>query len=312
MDKLDLELFTSLAHDRSMNKLSLTYPLSYSTISKRLELLEEEVGKKLFVRSKSGTEFTLEGRKFYYFAYKSLLILNEGIRIMQDTQEEDNEVFQFGVNNPVMRIVSPIIMPLIEKQGLYKRWKIQVSSSIELPMLTSCEVIQMAIVNQNDYIPDNVKSIELFSEPIHLVGARKNKVYHDLINPSFLMKDACFIIPKRGYPLRELIEEKFFRAYQIRPKQIIEIENFWDIKTLVREGVGYTLLPRSSLWLDTKGLSIYNLHESSLSQCFYLIYPERLEDQQKDMISFVVKGVREQVNYYREQDGLDQKLSHYI
>ncbi|WP_185970946.1 LysR family transcriptional regulator [Alkalicoccobacillus porphyridii] len=309
MDKLDLELFTSLAHDRSMNKLALTYPLSYSTIAKRLQLLEDEVGKKLFIRTKAGAEFTLEGRKFYYFAYKTLLTLNEGIRITQYSDEEDNEVFQFGVNNPVIRVISPILLPMMEKQNLYKKWKIQLSTSIELPMLTSCEVVQMAIVNQNDYIPDNVASIELFKEPILLVGSKKHKKYQDIRHTSFLLRDARFIIPKRGYPLRELIEERFFRAFNIRPKQIIELENSCDTKTLVREGVGYTLLPRSSLWLDSEGLSIYDPHEENLCQRFYLIYPKRLEEQHKEMIAFVVKSVREQVDFYRDNEGQKLKMS---
>ncbi|WP_413375534.1 LysR family transcriptional regulator [Alkalihalobacillus sp. 1P02AB] len=301
MDKLDLELFMSLATTRSINQLSFTYPLSYSTIMKRLQQLEDEVGTKLFTKTSNGTEYTIAGRKFYYFAYKSLLTLNEGIKITQDHFEDTTDVFQFGVTHPVMGLISPILQPMMEKQKHYKHWRIRLNSSIELPMLTSCEVIQMAIVHQNDYLPDNLKSIELFNEPIHLVGPKTNEEIKD---PSYLLKDACFIIPQRGYPLRELIEEHVFRALKIRPKQIIEIENFWDIKTLVRAGVGYTLLPRSSLWLDTSQLSIYQIYQNQIRQHFYLIYPERLEEEQNEMIDFITTNFQKQVDFFREQEDL--------
>ena len=60
-----LRIFECVARQLNMTKASMALHLSQPSVSQQLRLLEEEFGKKLFVRLNQGMELTPEGKEFF-------------------------------------------------------------------------------------------------------------------------------------------------------------------------------------------------------------------------------------------------------
>lgn len=59
-----IETFLDLCDSRSFNKTADKLGLTQSTVSGRIQALESTLGRRLFIRSRAGTDLTLEGLKF--------------------------------------------------------------------------------------------------------------------------------------------------------------------------------------------------------------------------------------------------------
>ncbi|MBS0564491.1 MAG: LysR family transcriptional regulator [Proteobacteria bacterium] len=59
-----IETFLDLCESRSFNKTADKLGLTQSTVSGRIQALESVLGRRLFIRSRAGTDLTLEGLKF--------------------------------------------------------------------------------------------------------------------------------------------------------------------------------------------------------------------------------------------------------
>ncbi len=301
MDKLDLEVLVKLVETKSISKAAQNLPLSYSAINSRLLNLENEVGVPLFERTRKGTELINAGRKFYYFAYKSLLALEVGLSVARTDEKKKyrEEIFRVGVTRPLSHIVVPIFTRLMREKERFGRWQIQTGDSLDLLMLTNGEALHMSVINQNEYIPEGLEQLFLFEEPLHLIGPFGQKLpnYSDFFH---VLERIPLILLKRGFPLRELIEKEIFKPLGYVPHQLIEVDTLDVIKEMVRQGVGYSFLPMSSLW-NNNNIMIYPALSPHMTQKFYLIYSPSFVNSHGQLFQHLSEGIKEQVNTYREE-----------
>ncbi|WP_017728905.1 LysR family transcriptional regulator [Halalkalibacterium ligniniphilum] len=311
MDKIDLEVLVKLVETKSISKVSKTLPLSYSAINARLLNLENEVGVPLFGRTRKGTELTNAGRKFYYFAYKSLLALEVGIGVARTDEKKKyrEEIFRVGVTRPLSHIVVPIFTKLMREKERFGRWQIQTGDSLDLLMLTNGEALHMSVINQNEYIPEGLEQLLLFEEPIHLIGPLGQKLpnYNDFFH---VLERIPLILLKGGFPLRELIEKEIFKPVGYVPHQLIEVDTIDVIKEMVRQGVGYSFLPMSSLWNDNN-IMIYPSLSPHMTQKFSLIYSPSFLDSHGQLFQHLSEGIKEQVKIYRKESKQVEKYVMY-
>ena len=61
-----------IAKTKSINKASENLYISQPNLSRTIVKLEEELGFKIFIRSKQGIELTMEGKEFLYYAESML------------------------------------------------------------------------------------------------------------------------------------------------------------------------------------------------------------------------------------------------
>ncbi|UOQ43766.1 LysR family transcriptional regulator [Halobacillus salinarum] len=81
MNTEQLETFITLARTKNFTRTSETMNVVQSTITIRIKQLEEEVGKKLFVRGTRNVEITETGKAFYNYAEQALNLINEGVEL---------------------------------------------------------------------------------------------------------------------------------------------------------------------------------------------------------------------------------------
>ncbi|RCW77250.1 LysR family transcriptional regulator [Saliterribacillus persicus] len=292
MDMLDLRILVELFEKRSISKVAKNLPLSYSAINARLLNMESEVGVRLFIRTSRGTELTDAAEKFYYFAYKSLLSLETGLSIArQSNSQKKKEDIQIGITRPLIHLVAPVFTNLMNTQKTPVAWNIQTGFTLELMLLTNGEALDMSIINHNKFIPDSLEQEKIFSDPIHLVGAKGQKLpnYQELYH---ILSRVPLILLKKGFPLRELIEEELFKPMGFVPKQVIEVDSMDIVRQLMCDGVGYSFMPEMAL-LDRKDAFDLEIYASDIViQTFHMVYLPTFYQEHQALIADMINGIR--------------------
>lgn len=303
MDMMDLRILVELFEHRSISKVAKNLPLSYSAVNARLANIESEVRVSLFIRTKRGTELTDAGKRFYYFAYQSLLSLETGLGVVrkEDSRSKEQE-FRIGVTRPLVHIVAPVFSELMQENKSFGNWNIQTGFSIELMLLTNGEALHMSIINQNKYIPQGLEQIEIFEDDIYLVGP-KGKRLPDYDNIYHVLERIPLILLKKGFPIRDLIEEEFFRPMGFIPKQVIEVDSMDMVKQLILQGVGFSFIPMIALFDYESSTSQSNLAIYShplLTQKFHLIYSSTFSQSHGQLLEDTLHRIQKRVKTYRE------------
>lgn len=302
MDMLDLRILVELFEHRSISKVAKNLPLSYSAINARLANLESEVRVPLFIRTRRGTELTDAGNRFYFFAYQSLLSLETGLSIVRKSDVQSmKQQFRIGVTRPLVHIVAPVFSELMQKNKSFGDWNIQTGYSVELMLLTNGEALHMSIINQNRYIPQGLEQKKIFEDPIHLVGPKGRELpnYNDIYH---VLERIPLILLKRGFPLRDLIEEELFKPMGFIPKQVIEVDSMDIAKRLVMQNVGFSFIPMMSLLESASSFpsEMAICTESLLIQEFHLVYSRSFSESHGELLESTLRGIQEQVKYYRQ------------
>ena len=77
MELNDLKIYKIVAKKQSVAKAAKELGYAQSNISMRIQVLEKELGTKLFIRSKKGSELTLDGEWLLEYTKKILTLTNE-------------------------------------------------------------------------------------------------------------------------------------------------------------------------------------------------------------------------------------------
>ena len=79
MDVYSLKLFLEAARTCNFTKVAENFYTTQPAVTRRIKVLEKELGYKLFQRNHQGVSLTKEGELFLPFAQKSMETLNLGI-----------------------------------------------------------------------------------------------------------------------------------------------------------------------------------------------------------------------------------------
>ena len=102
-----LEYFRAIAENGSITKAAGTLSISQPPLSLQLKALEEELGCQLFVRDKKNMIITPKGVLLRERAREILAMVNEAIREVQSTAEEERSVIHIGSISSISNRVLP-------------------------------------------------------------------------------------------------------------------------------------------------------------------------------------------------------------
>ena len=89
MEILQLKYFCEAAIHQNFTRAAERFQVPVSGVSYSVKRLEQEIGKKLFLRSANGITLTEEGRIFYEGAYRALELLEKS---KAQVNEDENSV----------------------------------------------------------------------------------------------------------------------------------------------------------------------------------------------------------------------------
>ena len=262
--KLELyRIFYVVANYKNITKASEELNISQPAISKSIKNLEEQLGGKLFVRTKRGVILTEEGKEFYNYIKHAIEYINNAENKFTDLINLETGCIKIGISTTLTK---EFLLPYLKKfNSLYPKIDIQIITNVAselIPKLTN-GLIDIVILNLTD---------KNYGNDIEIIKCRKihdcfivNKKFKNLINNEISLKDLNnypLILQSKGSNTREFLDT-YTREHNVILKPNIELASY----SLVVEfskiglGIGYATKEYIHNYINNKELFALNIKE---------------------------------------------------
>ena len=166
MMNIDLELyrvFFEVAKFQSITLAAKHLHISQPAISKSIKSLEEQIGGKLFIRSRNGVVLTEDGKVLFYYVKRALELFNQGEQKYLEMLNLKSGTVRVGISKTLFK---EFLLPYIEKyHDLYPNIKIELfcSKASDLVKMLSDGLIDMVIANMPMDAPKDIYSYDLMT-----------------------------------------------------------------------------------------------------------------------------------------------------
>lgn len=163
---IDLELyrvFFEVAKFQSITLAAKHLHISQPAISKSIKSLEEQIGGKLFIRSRNGVVLTEDGKVLFYYVKRALELFNQGEQKYLEMLNLKSGTVRVGISKTLFK---EFLLPFIEKyHDLYPNIKIELfcSKASDLVKMLSDGVLDMVIANMPMNVPKDIYSYDLMT-----------------------------------------------------------------------------------------------------------------------------------------------------
>jgi DNA-binding transcriptional LysR family regulator len=242
----EFQLLSILAQEMNMRKASERLFVSQPALSQRLQTIEKEWGTKLFIRSQKGLALTPAGEHVIQF-------VNE-ILVKQEKVRETIHSMQAGVSGTLKIAVASIVgqnwLPQVLKKFIdkYPQAKISLLTgwSSEILKCLYDDQVHIGIIRGT---PEwkGVK-LHLFADPLYLVD-------RVITRPEQVLEtDRPFIQFKSDSNYYQEIQDWWMRSFKTFPKRTIVVDQIETCKQMTFNGIGYSILPATTLNNTEKNL----------------------------------------------------------
>lgn len=237
MDIETLNTFITLAKTKSFSSTANQLFIAQSTVTNRIQNLEKEVNKQLFIRNNKTVELTAQGRAYLPYAQRISELSENAIQAINKPEKYTASLHIGTVNSIYEGYLNDIILRYVSKHP-HISLKIVIGQSSHLLEQLQDKIIDFAIL----YLPFNKSGYDckLYnSERLCLVTPYKNKEFakgihmDELISINYLMCN--FGLQNIG----EFIHGLFPKHYQFG----FEIDDCEKVIPFLFETSGYSFLP---------------------------------------------------------------------
>ncbi|MGI8316920.1 LysR family transcriptional regulator [Halobacillus mangrovi] len=248
MDIKQLRYFRTVAEEGQVTKAAKKLHMAQPPLSQQIKLMEEELELKLFDRHGRKLELTSAGEVLYQKAGQILNDLEETLVEVKETNEGITGTLHIGSNKSCF---SSLTGPLNQLRQQYPNLTYQLREG-DTYFLAECirrREIEMAVVR----LPierDEFEMVPLPSEPYVLVTPKSWDLFPSAAKEVEVedLKDLPLMLLHRisGMGQFELIVDEC-RKHGFDPDVICECPDATMLLSLVANGVGATIVPRSTL-----------------------------------------------------------------
>jgi len=245
MNSDDLSLFAQVARAGSISRAAMDQGADQSTISRRIGLLEAELGVRLFHRSGRGVALTERGQQLLGYADQLSATLGDALRSMRDSAEQGPARLCIAAQPTIARMLFGRLQHALKARFPNTRVRfIEGLASQILGQLSDGEV-DLAIL----YLPEHPGALQfdvLLNESIHLITPPDYLLPSDTLDVRALA-EVPLILPSTHHGLRVLVESLASR-YGFSANIAVECDGSISItKRLVMDGCGCTVLPLAAV-----------------------------------------------------------------
>ncbi len=224
-------------------KCQVTQP----TLSMQVQKLEEEIGIRIFDRSKKPLHATKSGEQIILRARQILREVNQLKDFVEGKAESIEGTFTLGVLPTISPFLLPLFLPQFIKEYPHTFVKIKEMQANEIIQGLHRGTVDMGIM-ATPLEERNIREIPLFKEPFLLYLPEKHQlIKKENIHVNDLKFDEMLVLEK-GHCFREqalalcsYIQKKQDKGFEYESASID------SLKRLVNQNIGYTLIPELSV-----------------------------------------------------------------
>lgn len=240
-----IQYFLEVARCLNFTQAANNLYTSQSTISEQINKLEQHLNCQLFERDGKKIHLTEEGVFFRDRCEQLVKYLNATVVDLKSMNNGIKGRLNIGVLPTVALSWMPLFIAEFAKLFPEIQWSIKEEGSSKIEESLKNYAIDLGITTLPPKDPA-FSSTVLYEEKLvlivpeqHQLASRPGRSCHFTD-----FKDEPFIIYEKGYQLREIILNGFFKAgYQ--PNIVMEVERTESIKSLVESGCGVALVPKT-------------------------------------------------------------------
>lgn len=116
LDLGDLQVFTKVVETENLTKAGTALGMPKSTISRRISRLEEQLGTQLLHRTTRAVTVTQDGALFFEYCMRSLGVLRDGERALQDRKNVPQGVVRIAIPYVLgQSLIGPLLASYLEQ-----------------------------------------------------------------------------------------------------------------------------------------------------------------------------------------------------
>lgn len=242
MDLSQLEIFLSIAEEKSFSRAAEKMLRTQPAISIAIKRLEEELGESLFDRSSKNGSLTEAGRVLLSYAQRMLNLRDEAIEAVGELRGMFRGRLTIGANESTSLYLLPPL--LMEYRKRFPNIKIEVFRNIseKIPLEVSERNLDFGFLSYDPMHP-NLQSLEIHRDELVLVVPPKHRLAKQNQVTVKDLGEEQFVAHNVKTPSRTKIFELF--AQHRTPLNIcLELATLETIKEFVLLNAGIAILPR--------------------------------------------------------------------
>ena len=259
---IDLELyrvFFEVAKFQSITLAAKHLHISQPAISKSIKSLEEQIGGKLFIRSRNGVVLTEDGKVLFYYVKRALELFNQGEQKYLEMLNLKSGTVRVGISKTLFK---EFLLPYIEKyHDLYPNIKIELfcSKASDLVKKLSDGLIDMVIANMPMNVPKDIYSYDLMTVHDVFVVKQDYNIDKEVIPLDELNNYNLILLP-RGTNTRDNLDEIMGKHdIVLNPYMTLASYSLVYEMTKVGFGIGFLIYEFCKDDIDSNILKVVNV-----------------------------------------------------
>lgn len=255
MDLRQLEMFRAIVETGSFTKAGHRLHVSQSAISRQINLLEEELGVQVLMRSNKRVFLTEAGKTLLKHCYRVFRDIEEAVLEVSQNEQIGQGTLRVGGGMSVCTYLLPQILK--RYKTLYPNISLTVTTGTSEPTIAKIRNNEIDVgvlslpVDSHDLQVESVfrEEMVVVTSPSHPLSRKRR------ITPTDIA-ETPLILFERGSNTRKLIDY-FFEEQRLTPEIIMEMENVEIIKPLVDIGLGITIIPYQSIVREVEAKTLH-------------------------------------------------------
>ncbi|MCP8615664.1 LysR family transcriptional regulator [Salirhabdus salicampi] len=291
MDLKDWFMIKTIYDARNITRAADQLHISQPALTYRLKQIETELSIKIFSRSRRGIIFTPEGEYLVEYATSMMTQYRQFKDRLMDMKGSVHGELRIGISSNYAHYKLPPILK--EFLDMYPNIQTKVNTGWSASILKSFlnEEIQIGIVRgEYDHDWDGPK-ILMNEDPMCLIS-KKPLHFNNLPN-----------LPQISYKtdqnLKHLIDKWWKNNFNRPPHIMMEVDKLETCKELIKQGLGYAVIPRYLLQNEEETLFVQNLRTPEgelIYRKLWLFYREKEMNLSvvKSFVDFIQAKLKEQ------------------
>lgn len=272
MDLRQLKYFVTIVEEGQITKAAKKLHMAQPPLSYQLKLIESELGCQLFDRNGRNMILTESGSILYKKAKSLLANFEETIFEVKEVGKGIKGLLSIGVDQTCQNYITDKIVSM-NNEYPDLRFKLNEGDTFALTESLARKEIDVAII-QHPIEDERFDSLILPAEQYVLITPEKWQLDGPIEMKS--LKDIPFLSfyrHRKCNTYKIIIDE--FRRHGFTPNIICDCIDLAMIVTLIKEGLGVTILPRNSLdKLSTNGIKILEFVDCNIQSQATIIWPK--------------------------------------
>ena len=245
-----IEAFVAVVRGGGFTRAASILHLSQPAVSRRLELLERELGAPLFERIRSGALLTEAGQTFLPHAEGLLACMRDGMDSVRALQQADRGTITLGLVGTLASTTLTSCLQRFHDVHPHVALRLCTALSQEVSVLVRRGEATLGLRYGGDPHPE-IRCLTIGDERMTVVCSPRHRLAHRRrVRPSALEAEAWVAFPPRDGPFYDPYPwslQNRLAAWGLSPAEIVPIDSLTAQKRMVEAGFGLALLPASSI-----------------------------------------------------------------